>query len=428
MAKKKLPKVIKEATNKTIDAIQNLSPKEKFLKDFERFRKTIPPEYNQLNFVPHLTNDDLNVYFEMSNRSDGKTTTFFSFILYMATKNEHVRLSFLTRHFELKRAVKDNIMDTMLLFSHLFDSSSLIFTEVADYTKVWYNGEDIAVIYDLNNASDLKNYSTYLKKFKLIIFDEFLTLPSDYEINESYKLDLIYSTIDKDSNNPLFKHPKIILLTNPVNFDSEILASLEIFDVLEKMQVNTYQIYRNCFIEIIRNDNANEKKSIGIFPTNTLNSGNITGTFNFNRYNLIDNFNTLYEENKNNTISIKINDTTSLLFFKFKNKFYVKLKFTDNNDNYCLNLKDQTKTCKYIDDSYYNSYFSKRYKLGMVLFADNYTKNYIFDNNLDEINLQKCLSLCVKLRKSKNDSDIKIYKEIQKNNLKRRFDFYDWYV
>lgn len=428
MAKKKLPKVIKDATNKTIDTIQNLSPKEKFLKDFERFRKTIPSEYNQLNFVPYLTNDDLNVFFEMSNRSDGKTTTFLSFILYMAAKNEHVRLSFLTRHFELKRAVKDNIMDTMLLFPDLFDTSSLIFTEVADYTKVWYNGEDIAVIYDLNNASDLKNYSTYLKKFKLIVFDEFLTLPCDYEINESYKLDLIYSTIDKNSNNPLFPHPKIILLTNPVNFDSEILASLEIFDILEKMEVNTYQIYRNCFIEIIRNDNANEKKSTGIFPTKSLNAGNLTGTFNFNRYKLADNFNTLYEENKDKTISIKINDITSLLVFKFNNQFYTKIKFSDNNDNYCVNLKDQSETCRYLDDSYYNSNFSKRYKLGRVLYADNYTKNYIFDNNLDEINLQKCLSLYRILYKPKKDSDIKLYTEIQKNNIKRRFDFYDWYL
>ena len=82
MAKKKIQKVLKEATTKTIDTIQNLSPKERFLKDFERFRKTIPKEYNQLNFVPYLTNDDLTVYFEMSNRSDGKTTTFFSFIFF----------------------------------------------------------------------------------------------------------------------------------------------------------------------------------------------------------------------------------------------------------------------------------------------------------------------------------------------------------
>lgn len=427
MAKKKtIPKTLKKITDNVVEKIVSTNPKEDFIRHYEKYKETIPEEFNKLNYIPFLVRDDLNIFFEMSNRSDGKTTTLLAFLLEESIRNEYVKISFIVRHFQLKRATKENIMDIMLMFPDVFDTSLLMFTEVEDYTKVWYNGVTIAVIFDLNNASDLKNYSSYLRKFPLAVFDEFLTLPNDYASHEAEKLDLIYSTLDKNFDNPLFNHPKIILLTNPVNFDSEILASLDIFNILETMEINTYQIYRNCFIEILRNDKVNKLKSTGIYPSK-VNSGNLTGEFNFNRYNLINNFDILKEQYSNNLFKIKIDDTTSMSVIKMDNKFYVKIDFTDNDENYCLNKKDESKKCIYLKDNYYSQVFENKYNKNKIYFANNYSKNYVYDNKLTSINLNKCYNKLCKLSKDKKQNNLvdNQFKIVQKENIMKRFSFYD---
>lgn len=399
--------------------IFNKSEKKLFLKRFKKFKKEhIPQQYNQLNYVPFLLDDNLNIFLEMSNRSDGKTTTSFKFLLYEAIKCEHVRISFLVRHFELKLAIKSNIFDVMAMFPHLFDTSKLMFTEVADFSKVWYDGVCIAIIYDLNNAFDLKNHFSTLRQFPLMVWDEFLTIQEEYVSNEWIKLMTIYNSTDKDIDNPLFKHPKLLLLTNPVNFDSEILSNFDIFDVLETMEINTFQIKDEFFIEMLRNESANTKKANSIL-TNSVN-GSLSGEFNFNRFRLINNFEVLLREN--GSISIKLNSTETVICVKANNKFYLKISPPTNNETFCIKPEDETKDITFLKNNFYNESFHKKYLKGIILYANNYTKNYILNHpTFRDLNLQKLINIS----KPKFESSQKQFKSVIKDNLKRRFEFYD---
>src|SRR5699024_9941720 len=106
------------------------------------------------------------------------------------------------------------------------------------YVSLNYKDRTIAVISDLNNASELKYFSNYLKKFPIIIYDEFLTLQTDYLPDEWERLKTIYQSIDRIEKYPLIHKPKIFYFGNAVNFESPILHGLKIFNILEKHPIN----------------------------------------------------------------------------------------------------------------------------------------------------------------------------------------------
>lgn len=414
-------KNIKEKSKKTLKTVKKIltrkTEKELFIEESRKFiNENFSDEYNQLNFIEYLTDDELQIYLEISNRTDGKTYGTFLWSLYFSTINENVRISFLVRHFELKRSIKENIIEIFSENPDYFDLDLLSFIDVDDYTKVYYKNDCIAVIFDLNNASDLKNYSIFLCKFKLVIWDEFLTLPFDYVLSEDIKLDLIKSTLDRNSSNPLFPHPKFIFLTNPVNFDSEVLASLDIFETLEKMSINSHQIVRNVFIEMLRNDSANEKKSKSLFPVNT---SNLSGEFVFNTHNIKSNFQELSE--KIPVVKVKLNDTQTLSILK--DKFYIlKIEFTKGDENACINIKDKTKKVEFLTEKFYSDKFYKKYEKDLIFFGNSFTKNEILKNYQD-LNIPKIYSYFTKSSKPQEPN----FDEVIKSNLQKRFSFYDWF-
>src|SRR5699024_6674248 len=126
----------------------------------------------------------------------------------------------------------------------------------------------IALISDLNNATELKYFSNYLKKFPIMVYDEFLALETDYLHDEWDRLKTIYQSIDRMESYQLIHKPKIFYFGNAINFESPILHGLKIFNILENHKINTAKIYHydfNIMLEINRNDNANEQRNVRAF-------------------------------------------------------------------------------------------------------------------------------------------------------------------
>lgn len=390
------------------------TPKEEFKEFYEEFReKYIPEEYNQLNFLDYFTDEEINVFLEISNRSDGKTTTTFMFFLYATRFFKEIRLAFIVRHFELNISIREAIMNVMIDFPELFDSDKLFFQSSVDYMRVFYDNEEIALIYDLNNALDLKNYSMKIKHFPVLIFDEFLTMTKYYQDNEAFKLDLIYSSVDKIHDRELIKQPKIILLANPINFESEILSSLDIFEVLEQMEINSFQIYGNIFVEMLRNDKVNEVKT-SLFPN--LNKENVTGEFNFNRYNLVSQKKYNYEKEKNISFQIKIDDFYTIEFVDSSIPLLRVISVTENEE-FCLNKKDETKNRKFLNnEKFYRESIKRKFHKDLFKFANNFSKNYILENeNLITLNYFKILKM---VDKKKNEEIEEVIDELRKEDLR----------
>lgn len=60
--------------------------------------------------------------------------------------------------------------------SPLLDNRKLQFRKTQFYTVVIYDDLELAIITDLNEATNLKYYSNFIQKFPVIVYDEFLAL------------------------------------------------------------------------------------------------------------------------------------------------------------------------------------------------------------------------------------------------------------
>src|SRR5699024_2804073 len=110
------------------------------------------------------------------------------------------------------------------------------------YVSLNYKDQTIAIISDLNNASELKYFSNYIKKFPIIVYDEFLTLETEYLPDEWVRLKTIYEYIDRIEKYPLIVKHKIFYFSNAVNFDSLLFHVLEMFNILENHLINEARI------------------------------------------------------------------------------------------------------------------------------------------------------------------------------------------
>src|SRR5690625_7950052 len=102
----------------------------------------------------------------------------------------------------------------------------------------------ITIMTDLNSATGLKYFTHFLKKFSIMVYDEFLAIESDYLSDEWIRLQTIYESIDRVEEYPLIYKPKILYLGNAVNFESPILHMLEIFNILYRKPLYIMKKYK----------------------------------------------------------------------------------------------------------------------------------------------------------------------------------------
>lgn len=344
-----------------------------------QFRKQhIPPQYNQVKLLDELNNPEIDHFISISNRTDGKSFNYVHALLKIAIDYD-LGLTFLSRNMMLRTSYQE-LIDDIIEMSTIFNRSDFTFIRTQYYVSLNYNGRTIAIISDLNNASELKYFSNYLKKFPIIIYDEFLTLETEYLPDEWKRLKTIYESIDRIENYPLITKPKIFYFGNAVNFESPVLHGLKIFNILEMHPMNTAKIYQydfNIMLEINRNENANQTRNTRAFGSED--DAMTTARFESNDFKIAtDNDRNQIKKNPR-FIYVKLNnDYLKIWFNRDTLDIILSIESTiEENYQYNLQLKDNRSDSIYLNESYFDEQHIKRIDKGVYLFDNNYSKNVI---------------------------------------------------
>lgn len=406
MAKKKtLPKTLKQ---KAVSLFKN--EKEEYayyLKEYKE--KYLPTEFNQLELLDELCNDEIDHYMSITSRGDGKSFNYISAVGYLSY-NLNMGCTLLVRHFTLQEKMRELVEDILQTIGWCHFNTDYHYRSTADYLIISIGTKDVFLITDINNASDLKQSSAVLKNFPIVIYDEFLTLSDDYVKNEYEKIRTIYKSIDRVKNRPYIKTPKMIYLANPVNFDSPLLPSLKIYNKLQTQEINTIKQYDNVLLELRRNDARNDGKNLRAFPDSD--DADVTGQFQFSNYKLIseDVYYNIYNHAK--SVKIKLEDRLMLHVISKNDKIVLSIERSDNTEEYCINLADETQKSQYLNDKYYKQSFIKKHEKGMFLYKDSFSKSYMErDTMLMQLNLFKLIP------SSKEISTEETYQKIKENNF-----------
>lgn len=388
----------------------------KFISNFRK--KHVPKEYNQILMLDELNNPDIDHFISISNRTDGKSINYVHALLNIAIEYD-IGLSFFSRNMMLRTSYQELIND-IIEISTIFNRQDFNFIRSQYYVTLNYKDKTIALISDLNNASELKYFSNYLKKFPIMIYDEFLALQTEYLPDEWIRLKTIYESIDRIEKYPLITKPKIFYFGNAVNFDSPVLHGLNIFNILEKHPMNTAKIYKyefNVMLEVNRNENANERRNTRAFGSG--NDSMTTAQFETNDYNIA-----------TESDRYQIRKNPRFIYIKLK-KEYLKVWFNRDtldvilsiestiNDKYDYNLllKDNKKDSIYLNESYYDDDHVKRIDKGAYKFENNFSKNYI-TTDFHELNRLKINKL---IRETLRKDNLTVESESKEKQFKDNY-------
>ena len=373
----------------------NPTEEQRYKKLIETFRENhIPVKYNQVKLLDELNNTDIDHYLSISNRTDGKSINYIHTLLYIAYEYG-LGLTLITRNMMLRASYQDLIED-IIDISEFFDRSDITFIRSQYYVRVDYRGRTLAIITDLNSATELKNFSNFLKKFPIMVYDEFIALETDYLPDEWQRLKTIYESIDRIEEYPLIKKPKIFYLGNAVNFDSPILHGLKIFNILENHPLNTARIYKydfNVMLEINRNENANERRNTRAFGSGD--DAMTTARFESNSHNVANDNDRNHVKRNPRVIYVKVkNDFIKIWFNADTLTTILSVEHTiDGTYQYNLLLKDNRETSQFLNDKYFDEKHFKRIDRGDYLFNNKFSKDYITSdfNGLNELRINKII-------------------------------------
>lgn len=378
---------LKELLNPTQDQI--------YKKYINQFRKNnIPERYNQVKLLDELNNPVIDHYISISNRTDGKSFNYIHALLSIAIDYD-IGLSFYSRNMML-RVSYQQLIDEIIDMSTVFNRKDFNFIRQQYYVTLNYKDKTIALISDLNNATELKYFSNYLKKFPIMIYDEFLALETDYLPDEWDRLKTIYESIDRIESHPLIHKPKIFYFGNAINFESPILHGLKIFNILEKHPMNSSKIYQyefNVMLEMNRNDNANEQRNTRAFGSGS--DSMTTAQFETNDFNIATdsdrlgikrNPRTVYVKLKNDFLKIFFNRTTLDVILSIESR-------VDEPYHYNMQLKDNKVHSIYLNDRYFDDDHIKKIDKGAYMFDNNFSKNYITSDfhDLNRLKINKII-------------------------------------
>ena len=392
-------------------------------KDFlKQFRKNhIPPQYNQVKLLDELNNPEIDHFISISNRTDGKSINYVHALLNIAIKYD-LGLSFFSRNMMLRTSYQELIND-IIDISTIFERRDFNFIRSQYYVSLNYKDKTIAIISDLNNATELKYFSNYLKKFPIMIYDEFLALETDYLPDEWERLKTIYESIDRMEKYPLIHKPKIFYFGNAVNFDSPVLHGLKIFNILENHPINTAKIYKYDFhvmLEINRNENANQRRNTRAFGSD--NDSMTTAEFETNNYNIATEHDRDHIKKNPRFIYIKLKDNYLKIWFN-RDTLKTILSIESRIDEpylYNMQLKDNKEHSTYLNEKYFDDDHIKRIDKGDYLFENNFSKNYITTDfhDLNRLKINKIIREFLRNDDEKKEIESK-EKQFQENYIEQ---------
>jgi len=378
-----------------IKEILNPTTEQVYKRELDRFRKNyIPERYNQVKLLDGLTDPSIDHYISISNRTDGKSYNYVHALLSIAIEYD-IGISFFSRNMMLRISYQQ-LLDEIIDKSPLFNRKDFNFIRQQYYVTLNYKDKTIALISDLNNASELKYFSNYLKNFPIMVYDEFLALEADYLSDEWERLKTIYQSIDRVDDYPLIHKPKIFYFGNAVNFESPILHGLKIFNILENHPLNTTKKYHyefNVMLEMNRNEHANEQRNTRAFGL--ANDSMTTAQFDTNEYNLATesdrlgikrNPRSLYVKLKKDYLKIWFNRDTLSIILSIESRIVEEYQYN-------MQLKDNKKDSIFLNESYFDEKHIKKIDKGFYLFENNFSKNYITSDfhALNTLNITKLI-------------------------------------
>ena len=356
--------------------INNPTLYNKYTRFLDRFRtEHIPKRYNQVRLLEDLTNENIDHYISISNRTDGKSFNYIHALINIAIEFD-IGLMFLSRNAMLRVSYQE-LIEEIIDKSTVLERKDFTFIRTTYYIRIDYKGQSLALVSDLNNATELKYFSNFIKYYSLIVYDEFLAIESDYLPDEWVRLKTIYESIDRLDEYPLIKKPKIFYLGNAVNFSSPILSNLSLFNKMENHPMNTKQIYGNIALEMNRNENANEVKNTRAFATKE--DAMTTGQFKLNPHTIANEHdrNRILTDSK--TVTVKLhNEYLEITYNRQSFETLLSIKRVPANEySFNTRLQDNKKDSTFIDESYYSETHYKKYDRGIYLFDNNYSRDYI---------------------------------------------------
>ena len=378
-----------------IQELINPTPEQKYKRYLQNFRKThVPERYNQVLLLDELNNPTIDHFISISNRTDGKSFNYVHALLNIAIDYD-IGLFFLSRNMMLRTSYQE-LINEIIEVSTVLNRKDFNFIRQQYYIALNYKDKTIAVISDLNNATELKYFSNYLKKFPIMIYDEFLALETDYLPDEWERLKTIYQTIDRMENYPLIHKPKIFYFGNAVNFESPVLHGLKIFNILEKHPINTIKTYHYEFdvmLEINRNDQANDQRNTKAFGSGD--DAMTSAQFESNDFNLADDADRNHVKKNPRSIYIKLRNDYLKIWFNRDSLLIIlsiESRITEPYQ-YNLMLKDNKAGSIYLNESYFDDNHIKKIDKGAYLFENNFSKNYITSDfqGLNELKINKLI-------------------------------------
>lgn len=353
---------------------------ETFTKELAKIREKIPKKYNQVRMLDYLDDPDVDLMFSITTRSDGKT---FNYLYALARLNEDLGIStcIVVRHMEIRNAMVSQIQD---MYDTMPDFNVKLFSMniQMDFIAITYGEKMPFVICDLNNANDLKNYSSVLRKCSLILYDEFLAVGGEYTNDEFAKWKVIFETMDRgklDSMKYTNGLRKGLFLGNPVDFSSEFLAQYKLYPYLDRQEMNTVKKYHNIVIERFKNENGQTDKNNRIFSG--IDNESITGEFHINDWQIAD------PRGEDKITIVKTQD--KFIEVHIEDRPVLDVVANESDYDYNTELVDNTDKSIYLKDKYYKEDFSKKYVNKKYAFANQFSKTYILTNyptlNFDKI-------------------------------------------
>lgn len=382
-----------EKLSERIRKIINPTLNETYIRYIQNFRKNhVPKEYNQIKLLDDLTNPEIDFLIDLSNRTDGKTFNYFHAFIDISIEFS-TGIMFLVRKPRERQDIQITL-EAVIGESNIYELSDFTFIRTERYIEIIYKSKhSIAVITDLNSATQTKRISNFIKQYPILVYDEFIALDGDYLPDEWNKLKTIYNSVDRNKKAiPLIQFPKIFLFGNPENFNSPLLSGLNLFSYMENHPINTQQQYKNIILGMYRNEQANKKRNTRAFQEDD--DAMTTGEFKVNNYMIAT------DEDKS---SIRLNQ--SIFYIKLSNDF-LQIKYNRDTfkcilaivhsaDNYQFNLvlKDNKDDSIYLKETYFDERQIRKINRGRYLYENMFSKDYIITdfNGLQYLKIDKLI-------------------------------------
>lgn len=353
----------------------------------------IPEQYNQLEMLSFIYNDDIDISMSITSRSDGKTTNAGAALWELGVECDYKTIIILPSDY-VQRGMTDDIIETIGIYTD-YNPQEILLRKRKFATELTYKGHTVMALCNLDDAMELKHNKEFMSQFRLFWFDEFIRFSNSYRPDEVLRYQTLFDTMDKDFDSP---YPVKALFTgNPLNFDSPFFAEWDLYKVLAEHELNTSHVYSmdiedvddvfnvNILLEIRKNVEVNKMKAKKIFRDR---SGSNSGEFHFNTWHIErPSFHENYRQNV-----VKVDDQNYIYVYQQDDKTYLQVKAYARDVNCCLNIADIDENIPYVPDSFRKDNYRKLFINGAYYFLDAYSKNTIINTlNLSNLNFFKVL-------------------------------------